>query len=38
LFKGGLDSSIAGIASLLNKKETNEKFVAIHAKSTEKKG
>lgn len=35
---GGLDSSsIAGIASLLNKKETNEKFVAIHAKSTEKK-
>ncbi|MCG3677398.1 asparagine synthase (glutamine-hydrolyzing) [Aliarcobacter butzleri] len=35
---GGLDSSsIAGIASLLNKKVTDEKFVAIHAKSTEKK-
>jgi len=35
---GGLDSSsIAGIASLLNKEVTDEKFVAIHAKSTEKK-
>lgn len=35
---GGLDSSsIAGIASILNKKVTDEKFVAIHAKSTEKK-
>lgn len=35
---GGLDSSsIAGIASLLNKKYADEKFVAIHAKSTEKR-
>jgi asparagine synthase (glutamine-hydrolysing) len=35
---GGLDSSsIAAIASSLNKEVTDERFIAIHAKSTEKK-
>lgn len=35
---GGLDSSsIAGIASSLYRKESDNRFIAIHAKSTEKK-